>query len=91
MSFAGIGALPFVSAWIKSGPFPQQEILEHDFPLARRQWRTAGAAHLAVDRLRPGFDPDDVIESVTMRAIEMNTLRHEQSPSPEQSRSYPGE
>jgi hypothetical protein len=67
------------------GPFPfldsrgisQQEILDRKFAFAPRKRATAGAArYLTVDGFRTGFDSDDLIERIAVRAIEINTRSH---------------
>jgi hypothetical protein len=51
--------------------FPQQEILHNEFCFAAREWSTASAAgYFTIIRLRAGFDFDDVVESLTIRAFE---------------------
>jgi hypothetical protein len=51
--------------------FPQQEILHNEFCFAAREWSAASAArYFTISRLRAGFDFDDVVESLTIRAFE---------------------
>jgi hypothetical protein len=59
--------LPFSDA----AGFPQQEILHNEFCFAAREWSAASAArYFTISRLRAGFDIDDVVESLTIRAFE---------------------
>jgi hypothetical protein len=59
--------LPFLDA----AGFPQQKILHDEFAFAARQRSTASAArYFTISRLRAGFDFDDVVESLTIRALE---------------------
>jgi hypothetical protein len=59
--------LPFLDA----AGFPQQEILHNEFCFAAREWSAASAArYFTLSRLRAGFDFDDVVESLTIRALE---------------------
>jgi hypothetical protein len=51
--------------------FPQQKILHNEFCFAAGEWPTASAArYFTISRLRAGFDFDDVIESLAIRAFE---------------------
>jgi hypothetical protein len=51
--------------------FPQQKILHDEFRFAARQRSAASAArYFTISRLRAGFDFDDVVESLTIRAFE---------------------
>jgi hypothetical protein len=51
--------------------FPQKKILHDEFCFAAREWSAASAArYLTISRLRAGFDFDDVVESLTIRAFE---------------------
>jgi hypothetical protein len=51
--------------------FPQQKILHDEFAVAAREWSAASAAtHLTIIRLQAGFDFNDVVESLTIRAFE---------------------
>jgi hypothetical protein len=59
--------LPFSDA----AGFPQQEILHNEFRFATREWSAASPArYFAISRLRAGFDFDDVVESLAIRAFE---------------------
>jgi hypothetical protein len=54
------------AAWL-----PQQEILHNEFCFAAGEWSAANAArYLTIIGLRVGFDFDDVVESLTIRALE---------------------
>ena len=57
----------------------QQEILDDELALAPSKRGAASATrYLAIDGLRPGFDFDDVIECIAVRAIErLPPGRHE--------------
>ena len=59
--------LPFLDA----AGFPQEEILHNELCFAAGEWSAANAArYLTISRLRAGFDFDDVVESLTIRALE---------------------
>jgi len=59
--------LPFLdAAWL-----PQQEILHDEFCFTGGERSAASEArYLTISRLRAGFDFDDVVESLTIRALE---------------------
>jgi hypothetical protein len=51
--------------------FPQQKILHDEFAFAARQWSTASAArYFTISRFWIGFNFDDVVESLTIWALE---------------------
>jgi hypothetical protein len=56
---------------LNAAGFPQEEILHNEFCFAAGEWSAASAArYLTISRLRAGFDFDDVVESLTIRALE---------------------
>jgi hypothetical protein len=58
----------------------QEKILEDEVVFTTGEWRTADpASYLRVDRLRPPFDFDNLVERVAVRTIEMN-CRHGAAP-----------
>jgi hypothetical protein len=64
--------LPFLDAT----SFPQKEILHDEFSFAARKWPTTSAArYLAINGFRSGFNFDDVVEGVAIRAPEERPTR----------------
>ncbi|MGO9049114.1 MAG: hypothetical protein ACLQFW_19910, partial [Xanthobacteraceae bacterium] len=61
------GSLPLLT----TASFPQHEILHDRFAFAGWQRCAAGSAgYVAINGLWTGFDFDDLIKSITVRAIE---------------------
>jgi hypothetical protein len=88
MRFQG---LPSFGAIVPIGPFPfldsrsvpQQEILDHKLTFTIRERTTAGAArYLAIECFRSGFDFDDLIQRIAVRAMERSlACNHDTPPS----------
>ena len=65
-----------LSAATHSSRSPQQKIFEHEFVVAARKRRAAGSAgQLPIVRFRSGFDFDDVVERLAVRARERTRRR----------------
>jgi hypothetical protein len=79
-SFRAIVPLgPFPS--LGSRRVPQQEILDHKLTLATGKWTTAGAAgYLAIDGFRSSFDLDDLIQRITVWAVECSLACNHDTP-----------
>jgi hypothetical protein len=61
----------FPFPFLDAAGFPQEEILHNEFCFAAGEWSAASEArYLTISRLRAGFDFDDVVESLTIRALE---------------------
>ena len=71
--------LPFPS--LATGRPAQEKILHDEFSFTSRKWPAAVlAGDLTLDGVWSGFDFDDVIERVAVRAMKMKPLRHERPP-----------
>jgi hypothetical protein len=68
--FSIIGnAFPFLHTAVAS--VPQQKILDNEFALAASKWSAAiTAGYLAISGFWTGFDFDDVIDRLAIRAFE---------------------
>jgi hypothetical protein len=73
----GSGHFSFTLVWLARSPLldtsrlPQQKILDDQIPLAADEWCLATTArYSAINCIRSGFDFDDLIKRVAVRAME---------------------
>jgi hypothetical protein len=60
----------FPFPFLDAAGFPQEEILHNDFCFVAGERSAASEARYLTIRLRAGFDFDEVVENLTIRALE---------------------